>query len=68
MTALLSFFGRTLFTVLLGLLLGYGIMTLLLDKSVPDAMKNEKFRKYCEIFLICFIALFFVAAFLMLRG
>jgi hypothetical protein len=65
MASLLSLFGRTLFNVLLGLILGYGVMDLMLTRTVPEALKNEKFHKYREMFLIIFIILVVVCMYLM---
>jgi hypothetical protein len=42
MASLLSLFGRTLFNVLLGLILGYGVMDLMLTRTVPEALKKRK--------------------------
>jgi hypothetical protein len=65
MASLLSLFGRTLFNVLLGLVLGYGVMDLILSRTVPEALKNEKFLKYREWFMIIFIILVVVCMYLM---
>jgi hypothetical protein len=64
MAILLSLFGRTLFNVLLGLVLGYGVMDLMLSRTVPEALKNEKFLKYRERFMILFIVLVVVCMYL----
>jgi magnesium-transporting ATPase (P-type) len=64
MASLLSLFGRTLFNVLLGLVLGYGVMDLMLSRTVPEALKNEKFLKYREMFMIIFIILVVVCMYL----
>ncbi|MGB8219822.1 MAG: hypothetical protein WCE46_05505 [Methanoregula sp.] len=64
MASLLSLFGRTLFNVLLGLVLGYGVMDLMLSRTVPEALKNEKFLKYRERFMILFIVLVVVCMYL----
>jgi hypothetical protein len=66
MASLLSLFGRTLFNVLLGLVLGYGAMDLMLSRTVPEALKNEKFNKYREMFMIIVIVLVVVCMYLMI--
>ena len=66
MAGVLTLLGRTLFSVLLGLILGYGIMVLMITRSMPEAVTNEKFLRYREIFMVVFIAVFFLAAFLMM--
>jgi hypothetical protein len=65
MASLLHLFGSTLFNVLLGLVLGYGVMDLMLSRTVPEAQKNEKFLKYREWFLIIFIVLAAISMYLM---
>jgi hypothetical protein len=65
MASLLSLFGRTLFNVLLGLVLGYGVLGLMLSRTVPEALKDEKFLRYREIFMIIVIVLVAVCMYLM---
>ena len=64
MASLLHLFGSTLFTVLLGLLLGYGVMDLMLSRTVPEAQNNEKFLKYRERFMITFIVVVAICMYL----
>jgi uncharacterized membrane protein YidH (DUF202 family) len=66
MASPLHLFGSTLFNVLIGLMLGYGIMVYMLSRAVPEAMKNETFLKYREILMLIVIVLVIVCMCLIL--